>query len=434
MAAQLVEHGHGRVVLVPDFADEFLDDVLDGDDAGHAAVAVDDGGHLQFVALHVLEDDGHLGGAVHVADGLEDRLELELRILHVGVVEILGVDQADEVVLLQIVHGQAREGVGREEPVDFGVAVRNVAGDHVDAGREDFLDAHIVEFDGGLDQVPFVAVDGAARLDFVHHDLELRFRDALGRLLAGDAAAQGLLQLVEEEVDRRKDAGQEKQGRAGPQKNLFGEFLGEALRRDFAENQDDDRRDDGRHGHAFGAHELDEDHRGDGRGSDVDDVVAHEDRREDGIEVVQQLQAQLGPGVPFAGHVFEADLVHARKGRFGRRKEGRTAQQREQGDDIDSKSSVFHTDFLSFDYFQYKENTGFRQLSGKMSNVTLSAKKEEDCPYPFHKELTFTCEIVILGSSIENLHRIKAMTGKRYGLQGFREPVVGANRQRQPYG
>jgi hypothetical protein len=69
-----------------------------------------------------------------------------------------------------------------------------------------------------------------------------------------------------------------------------------------------------------------------------------------------------------------------------------------------------------------------------MSNVTLSAKKEEDCPYPFHKELTFTCEIVILGSSIENLHRIKAMTGKRYGLQGFREPVVGANRQRQPYG
>jgi hypothetical protein len=47
--------------------------------------------------------------------------------------------------------------------------------------------------------------------------------------------------------------------------------------------------------------------------------------------------------------------------------------------------------------------------------------------------LTFIFGVAIIRAITKELHRIKAMTGKRYGKVGFREPVEGVNRQRQPY-
>ena len=41
------------VVLVGDLADDLLDDVLEGDDAGDAAVLVDDDGHLQALVAQL---------------------------------------------------------------------------------------------------------------------------------------------------------------------------------------------------------------------------------------------------------------------------------------------------------------------------------------------------------------------------------------------
>jgi hypothetical protein len=67
-----------------------------------------------------------------------------------------------------------------------------------------------------------------------------------------------------------------------------------------------------------------------------------------------------------------------------------------------------------------------------MSNVTLSAKKEKDCPYPLYRELTFTDEIVILGPSIENSSPHKGDDGKKIwpaGLQrtgGWCKPAAAA--------
>ena len=286
-----------------------------------------------------------------VGDGFENLFQLELGIFHVGVEKVLRVEKADEVVFLQVVDGQAGEVVRGKQTIDLGVAVRNVAGDHIDAGCQDFLDTDVVEFDGGLDEVAFVAVDGTFRLHFVHHDLHLCLRHGWGSLFAGNVAVQLFLELAEEEIDWREEPRQQEQGAAGRQQYLFRKLLGKTLGGNFPENQNNDGGDDGGHGDALGAHKLDEDDRGDGGGGDVDDIVAHENRRQDGIEVLQQFQAQLGPFLPFAGHVFEADLVDAGQGRLGRREKGRAGQEGQQDGNIGGESSFFHSGFLSVDYY-----------------------------------------------------------------------------------
>ncbi len=48
----------GPAVFFADFADDFLDQIFDGDDARHQAVFVDHDGHLLILALHFLQQLG----------------------------------------------------------------------------------------------------------------------------------------------------------------------------------------------------------------------------------------------------------------------------------------------------------------------------------------------------------------------------------------
>jgi hypothetical protein len=48
--------GFGLVVLVGDVADDGFEEVFDGDEAGDAAVLVDDDAHVLFLALHLAEE------------------------------------------------------------------------------------------------------------------------------------------------------------------------------------------------------------------------------------------------------------------------------------------------------------------------------------------------------------------------------------------
>ena len=50
--------GRGGAVFFADFADDFFDQIFDGDDTGHQTVFVDDDGHLLAFALHVFEQLG----------------------------------------------------------------------------------------------------------------------------------------------------------------------------------------------------------------------------------------------------------------------------------------------------------------------------------------------------------------------------------------
>ena len=67
-SAELLDAGRLAVVLVGDLADDLLEDVLDGDQAGRAAVLVDDDREVALVALHLAQqvvDRLALGHEVH---------------------------------------------------------------------------------------------------------------------------------------------------------------------------------------------------------------------------------------------------------------------------------------------------------------------------------------------------------------------------------
>src|SRR5271170_5768768 len=68
--------GFGFVVLVGDVADDGFEEVFDGDEAGDAAVLVDDDAHVLLFALHLAEELGYFfgfgdegGGALDLGDG-----------------------------------------------------------------------------------------------------------------------------------------------------------------------------------------------------------------------------------------------------------------------------------------------------------------------------------------------------------------------------
>ena len=65
-AVALVHDGLGLdVVLVPDLADDLLEQILERHEPGGAAVLVDDDGHLHLPALELLEELGHALGLGH---------------------------------------------------------------------------------------------------------------------------------------------------------------------------------------------------------------------------------------------------------------------------------------------------------------------------------------------------------------------------------
>ena len=66
---ELLDAGLLGVVLVGDLADDLLEDVLDGDDAGGAAVLVDDDGDVPALRLHLAQQVVDRLGVGHVKTG-----------------------------------------------------------------------------------------------------------------------------------------------------------------------------------------------------------------------------------------------------------------------------------------------------------------------------------------------------------------------------
>ncbi len=100
------------VVLVLDFADDLLQHVLDGHQAGHAAVFVDDHGHVVVVGAeltqqHVealgLGDEGRRAQQVADVEGLVGRLQHQWQ-------QVLGEQNADHLVETFADHRVARVG------------------------------------------------------------------------------------------------------------------------------------------------------------------------------------------------------------------------------------------------------------------------------------------------------------------------------------
>lgn len=146
------------VVLVVDVADDFLDDVLHGDDAGGGTVLVDDDGHVDFVVLEFGEEVVDFLGFGDEVGGAYEGLPAEVG----GGVEVLeqvfDVEQADDVVEVVLVNGHAGVAVFGDDAADGVEGVFLVDGDDVDAGADDVDGVYVAEAGDAVDDVLFLVV------------------------------------------------------------------------------------------------------------------------------------------------------------------------------------------------------------------------------------------------------------------------------------
>src|SRR6185437_8377512 len=154
--------GRWATVFFADFADDLFDQILEGDDAGHQAVFVDDHGHLLIFELHFLQQFGaelrfrdEEGRANQFAHGAAPGFaggHLE---------HVARDDDSRDVVEIFVVDRHA--GKFRLDDEAAQIIKRGAGGDRDDirARRHHLRDALIAEFNHLLDQARFVALDDA---------------------------------------------------------------------------------------------------------------------------------------------------------------------------------------------------------------------------------------------------------------------------------
>ncbi len=117
---------------------------------------------------------------------------------------------------------------------------------------------------------------------------------------------------------RRQQPHQQAQQRCGKHSEFFGAVLRNAFGRDLAENEDHNGDDYRGKRRADVAVKPNEQHRADGRGGDVDDVVADEDGRKQLVIAFRQPAGKHGALATLLGHCFQPCSVQRGKGRFRR--------------------------------------------------------------------------------------------------------------------
>ena len=153
--------GLGEFVL--DFADDLLEQVLHSDEALGAAVFVDDDSHLDGFFLNFLEEVVEAFGLGNeVGAVLFDVVEGQPLPVVSGKVfeEFDGVDDADDVVEVVLVHRDAVKA-GFDDGLDgFRQGGVDFQGDHIEAGNHYLVGGGFVEFDDGLEHSPIAVVEG----------------------------------------------------------------------------------------------------------------------------------------------------------------------------------------------------------------------------------------------------------------------------------
>src|SRR5207237_1657511 len=101
----------GCRVDVGDVAEELGEEVLDGYQAGDPSVLVDHERKMYLPSAELGEDVTCPHADRHEGRRTEERLQTKARRRDVEPAEVLGVEDADHVVAVAAVHGQAREAV-----------------------------------------------------------------------------------------------------------------------------------------------------------------------------------------------------------------------------------------------------------------------------------------------------------------------------------
>ncbi len=157
---QALDHRILHVELVDDLSEELLDDVLEGHEAGGAAVLVDDDREVEAVALHLPQERGDplgLGHEVRRTGQLGHRSLLVAVAL--GSHQVLGVDDADDVVDATSGHGQPAEAVEEHDLHGVGHAELRGHRDHVRPRHHHLAHDRVAQLDHRLDELALLGLD-----------------------------------------------------------------------------------------------------------------------------------------------------------------------------------------------------------------------------------------------------------------------------------
>ena len=210
------------VVLVGEFADDLLQEVLHGDQSGGAAVLVNCEHHVDAAGLHVAQQVVS-GLGLRDPDGLAGegghRAGLMLRAVGQTPQDVLEVEDAADIIGVLPHDGHARITGAHEQAHGGGGGFVGVDGDHVGAGHHDLAHEGLAELDDAAHHLAVLVLDGLGLADLVDH-----LAQVLGDLGAGLSIGQGGRAPVAgvdpsprgaEGVDLEEHAGQDQQGAIG---------------------------------------------------------------------------------------------------------------------------------------------------------------------------------------------------------------------------
>ena len=312
------------VVLVPDVADQLLQDVLHGDDAQSAAVLVQNHGQVGLVGLQVTEQIVDTLALMDV-DGRGDELFQGLVGQTLGGEDILGVDNAHDLIDAVLVDQETGEAGLLKELADLLHGGLDVKALQIHAVGEDVLGLLLGEVDGVAEQISLLVVDGALLLNLLHQHEQLLLRHLVVGLDTEDLGHQ-LRPQGEDTAEGNEDPHKELHEGGREHGKALGAVLGDGLGGDLAEHQhhygDGGGGDQGAVAVGKGLilaidAEGDDEHRGDGGQKDVHQIVADEDGGQESVVVLAQLQRQGGSLVALLDLGLELGLAQSREGGLG---------------------------------------------------------------------------------------------------------------------
>ena len=138
---------------------------------------------MQTVEAEVVENIAELHGFIDKVSGGEQRADVRLAVGVDHLFQIVaGVQDADDVVDLVLIHGDARVALADDQVMDlFGIVVDVNNGD-VNAGGQDLLRGLFVKLQRRLHQLALLLLEDAFFLNVLDNHLELVLGDGGGGL------------------------------------------------------------------------------------------------------------------------------------------------------------------------------------------------------------------------------------------------------------
>ncbi len=235
--------------------------------------------------------------------------------------KVLLIDDSDNVIQVVLVHRKSGKPALLKGPADFLHGGSQLHRHDVHSRGNHVYGLQVVELDGVGNQLLLLLADASADLGLLHDGNQL----VLGVgpvLLRPEQLSQQLFPQGKEHVQRREQPHQPPHNRCRKKCEPFRVFFCNILRRDFPKNKH-------RHGHHHrrcgrsqrAAQQRNEHHRRNGGHADIGNIVSNENRGQQLVVPVFQLQHQLRVLHVIIGHILHLNAIEGCKRRLRCRKE-----------------------------------------------------------------------------------------------------------------